>query len=41
MRAEATDSYSLPILLSSRFTSHDDTPTFSMDDFEGNLLFGC
>ncbi|ESW33615.1 hypothetical protein PHAVU_001G084800 [Phaseolus vulgaris] len=34
IRAEATDTYSLPISLSSRFTSHDDPPTFSMDDFE-------
>ncbi|KAL2320385.1 hypothetical protein Fmac_029354 [Flemingia macrophylla] len=32
IKAEAT--YSLPISLSYRFTSYDDPPTFSMDDFE-------
>lgn len=39
--AEATAAYSLPISLSHQFTSRNDPPTFSMDDFEGNLLFGC
>ncbi|CAJ1787475.1 unnamed protein product [Sphenostylis stenocarpa] len=34
IRADATDTYSFPISLSSRLTSRDDPPTFSMDDFE-------
>ncbi|TKY62980.1 RING finger protein 10 [Spatholobus suberectus] len=41
IKAEATATYSLPIALNCQFTSRDDPPTFSMDDFEGNLLFGC
>ncbi|KAL2952081.1 hypothetical protein AAZX31_19G091900 [Glycine max] len=32
--AEATAAYSLPISLSHQFTSRNDPPTFSMDDFE-------
>nr|KYP63547.1 RING finger protein 10 [Cajanus cajan] len=34
IKAEATAAYSLPISLSSQFTSRDDPPTFSMADFE-------
>ncbi|KAH1204912.1 RING finger protein 10 [Glycine max] len=34
IKAEATAAYSLPISLSHQFTSRDDPPTFSMDDFE-------
>ncbi|RDX91970.1 RING finger protein 10 [Mucuna pruriens] len=34
IKAEATATYSLPISLSCQFTSHDNPPTFSMDDFE-------
>ena len=38
--AEAASTYSLPIPTSYKLTSHDDSPTFSMDDFEGNMLLG-
>lgn len=41
MKAESAMAYSIPLVAGYGYgqSFHDESPTFSMDDFEGNIMF--